>query len=104
MKISSNRAMHLVFWVLFVGIGATAAWRMFGNHIPAIVVLLLALLIAVFAIYAFLRNMQDAKDAWDRAPAPGQINAKNDQPDVSPSPRAKSKSTDRTTVTASTLR
>ena len=86
--------MHLVFWVLFVGIGATIAWRFFGNHVPAVVVLLLALLIAVFGIYVFARNMQAARTAWNRALAPGQINAKNDEPDASPLPSTKSKTTD----------
>lgn len=94
MKLSPNRAVHLVFWVLFVGIGATIAWRLFGNYVPAVVVLLLALLIAVFGIYVFARNMQDAKAAWNRALAPGQINTKNDEPDASPLPSTKSKTTD----------
>jgi uncharacterized membrane protein len=79
MKPLPARLTHLVFWALFACGGAVLLWRFLGNPIPAFLVLVLALLMGALGLYVFVHNMRDARDAWNQALSPGQVEKKESE-------------------------
>ncbi len=76
MKRFPARVVHLVFWALFAWGGGVLLWRYLGNPVPAFLVLVLALLMGAFGLYVFVHNIRNARDAWNRALSPRQVEKK----------------------------